>query len=150
MLFCHADLENSRGQERWVKPLWWWIWRFFFRSRWSARLVTRGALRPTLTKSFAGFSPPQAGLPWATGERALRTKEASWCSIFMKQNTQDRPAIEPTTPTRAAPAHTARTSPQDHENRVSVALRARGSSAPRHKLCTRRSFMWRLRDPFGS
>ena len=29
MLFCRADLENSRGQERWVKPLWWWIWRFF-------------------------------------------------------------------------------------------------------------------------
>ena len=28
MLFGHADLENSRGQERWVKPLWWWIWRF--------------------------------------------------------------------------------------------------------------------------
>ena len=28
MLFYHADLENSREQERWVKPLWWWIWRF--------------------------------------------------------------------------------------------------------------------------
>jgi len=104
----------------------------------------------SLKKVPLAFPPPQAGLPWATGERALRTKEASWCSIFMKQNTQDRPAIEPTTPTRAAPAHTARTSPQDHENRVSVALRARGSSAPRRKLCTRRSFMWRLRDPFGS
>ena len=124
------------------------------RSRWSARLVTRGALRPTLTKSFAGFFPPRRrgcrGPPARGRCQALRTKEASWCSIFMKQNTQDRPTIEPTTPTRAAPAHTARTSPQDHENRVSVALRARGSSAPRHKLCTRRSFMWRLQDPFGS
>ena len=29
MLFCHGDLENSREQERWVKPLWWWIWRFY-------------------------------------------------------------------------------------------------------------------------
>ena len=28
MVLCHADLENSRGQERWVKPLWRWIWRF--------------------------------------------------------------------------------------------------------------------------
>ena len=45
------------------------------------------------------------------------------------------------------PAQTPRTPPSDLGNRVSGDSRARGSSAPRHKLCARRSSKWRLGIP---
>ena len=39
MVFCHADLENPRGQERWARPLWRWIWRFFHHHQARRRLA---------------------------------------------------------------------------------------------------------------
>ena len=63
MLFCHADLENSREQERWVKPLWWWIWRFlnsqdttvFITPRFRHNTMLRK--RPFLLRRFTSDTP---------------------------------------------------------------------------------------------
>ena len=70
--------------------------------------------------------------------------------ILLHYYSPDRPAIGPTTHARAVPAQTPRTPPSDLGNRVSGDSRARGSSAPMHKFCARRSSKWRVRDPFGS
>ena len=66
MLFCHADLENSREQERWVKPLWWWIWRFFFFAAPVGQgLSGRPGWLPIALLGFGSGRPLATGTAWA-------------------------------------------------------------------------------------
>ena len=64
--------------------------------------------------------------------------------------TPDRPTINPTTPTRAAPAQTPRAPPRDLGNWISVLMTNRGQSTPRHKFTSRTPLSWRRQDPLVS